>query len=236
MIAVGTQASTSRAGVKYAAAHIGDVWATAGFHPAHFSIDWFHDKKEQASTEREAFSRAELLEIAKSPLVVAIGECGLDFFRTKDEESKKLQKEGFFEHIAVAEELGKPLMIHCRAAFLELIDILKSHGQNLKPGIIHFFTGTPDDAKQLLELGYSFTFGGVVTFARDYDEAIKLIPLDRILSETDAPYVSPEPYRGKRNEPAYVIESVKMFASLKGVTTEEMREAIWANAQRIFGI
>src|SRR5207245_2155338 len=123
----------------------------------------------------------------------------------------------------------KPLMIHCRSAFPDLIDVLNSkfHILNSIPGVIHFFTGTPDDACKLLDLGFAFTFGGVVTFARDYDEAIKLIPLDHILSETDAPYVAPMPYRGKRNEPAYVVETVKKLAEIKGVSTEEMTEQIF---------
>ncbi len=116
---------------------------------------------------------------------------------------------------------------------------LKANSSKLKAspsGVIHFFTGTPDDAKKLLDLGFSFTFGGVITFARNYDEAIKMIPLDRILSETDAPYVSPVPYRGKRNEPAYVIEVVKKLAELKNVSVEEMKNQIWENARRIFNL
>ncbi len=140
--------------------------------------------------------------------------------------------------IELAREVQKPLMIHCRDAFKDLIDVLVacpvSHVSN--PGIIHFFTGTPDDARKLLDLGFSFTFGGVITFARDYDEAIKFIPLDRILSETDAPYVAPVPYRGKRNEPAYVVEVVKKLAELKGILVEEMAGHIFQNAQRIFQI
>ena len=97
-------------------------------------------------------------------------------------------------------------------------------------------TGTKDDALALLDLGFSFTFGGVVTFARSYDDAIAAIPADRILSETDAPYVSPAPFRGKRNEPAYVVHTVAKLAELKGMTSAEMKTQIWANAQRIFGI
>jgi TatD DNase family protein len=129
-------------------------------------------------------------------------------------------------------------MIHCRNAFGDLIQLLKDNASLINgiPGVIHFFTGTIDDAKVLLDLGFAFTFGGVVTFARNYDEAIKLIPADKILSETDAPYVSPAPYRGKRNEPAYVSEVVKKLAELKGIATEEMKVRIWENAQRIFKV
>ncbi len=104
------------------------------------------------------------------------------------------------------------------------------------PGIIHFFSGTPDDAKKLLDLGFSFTFGGVITFTHDYDAVIKMLPIDRILSETDAPYVTPVPYRGKRNEPAYVIEVVKKLAELRGVSEHDMAAQTIANAERIFKI
>ncbi len=157
-------------------------------------------------------------------------------------------------------------MIHCRngadeSAFAELIEILKNYknkfddlaekvaGGNRAPGIIHFFTGTPDDVRALLTLGFSFTFGGAITFpprkikiggadgmaaSGTYDEVVKIIPLDRILSETDAPYVAPAIYRGKRNEPAYVVEVVKKLAELKGVSPEAMKTQIWKNAKRIF--
>jgi len=137
----------------------------------------------------------------------------------------------------LAHEVGKPLMIHCRAAFPDLIEMLAARRAQLLPeaGVIHFFTGTPEDAASLLDLGFSFTFGGVVTFTRDYDEVVRLLPLGRILSETDAPYVAPEPYRGKRNEPLYVLEVVKKLASLKGVSTEAMKESIWQTAGRVFG-
>ncbi|HUZ92456.1 MAG TPA: TatD family hydrolase [Candidatus Paceibacterota bacterium] len=238
MINVGTQYSTSYAGVDFARKHAGDAWAAVGFHPAHFSVNWFHDKHEQAAVEREELNVENLRKLAFEPETVAVGECGLDYFRIKDEESKRRQKEGFLAQIELAHEAGKPLMIHCRAAFSDLLDVLSFRRSSLtaNPGTVHFFTGTPADARKLLDLGFSFTFGGVITFARDYDEAIRAIPLDRILSETDAPYVSPAPYRGKRNEPAYVVETVKKLAELKGVSMEEMAARIRENANRIFGI
>jgi len=236
MITVGTQESTSHGAVEFAKKHKGDAWAAVGFHPSHFSVNWYHDKNEQAKAEREEFNFERLKKLALEPETVAIGECGLDYFRITDEASKEAQRKGFMRQIELAAEVKKPLMIHCRAAFADLISTLHASGSTLHnpPGVIHFFTGTPDDARKLLDLGFAFTFGGVVTFSHDYDEAIKLIPVDRILSETDAPYVSPLPYRGKRNEPAYVIEVVKKLAELKGVAVEKMAEQIWQNAERIF--
>lgn len=252
MIAVGTQESTSCGAVEFAKAHKGDAWATVGFHPAHFSLDWYHDKNEQPQAQREELDIEELKKLAGEPEVVAIGECGLDYFRLKIKNEKlkveevSRQKEAFVAQIQLAAEIKKPLMIHCRGstgspqsnAFSDLIDILHTTNYLLptSPGIVHFFTGTKDDAKKLLNLGFAFTFGGVITFSRDYDEIIKTTPLDRILSETDAPYVAPMPYRGGRNEPAYVVEVVKKLAEIKNVSLEIMTEQIRTNARTIFQI
>ena len=203
----------------------------------------------------EIFDKERYRKLAMHPKTVAIGECGLDYFRLRprtnadlvltdaDEEIKEKQKKAFIAQIELAHEAGKPLMIHCRNALPNLIDILHTTRYLLptSPGIVHFFTGTKEDAQALLELGFSFTFGGVITFlprkgkeSGDYDEIVKMIPLDRLLSETDAPYVSPAAHRGKRNEPAYVVEVVKKLATLKGIAFEEMRAQTFENAQRIF--
>lgn len=241
MITVGTQNSTSESAVNFAKQNLGWVWATAGFHPGHFSAEWHHDKNEQSEEAKEIFDPVRLKEIASAPEVVAIGECGLDFFRISPEdlETRKMQKEGFIAQMKVSSELGKPLMIHCRAAFPELIEIFEQHRNLLvspNPGAIHFFSGNLEEAKKLLGLGFVFTFGGVVTFSRDYDEVIKFIPVENILPETDAPYVAPHPYRGKRNEPAFVIESVKKLAELKGLSMEEFAEISFKTAERVFNL
>jgi len=180
--------------------------------------------------------------LALDSKTVAIGECGLDYYRVtsdKIRETKEKQKEIFIKQIELAHEVNKPLMIHCREAFSDLIDALVSYRASLiSPisGIVHFFSGTKEEAKKLLDLGFYFTFGGVITFIRDYDEVIKFIPIERILSETDAPFVAPVPYRGKRNEPAYVVEVVKKLAELKSMSIELMAEQILKNTQRAFRI
>jgi TatD DNase family protein len=266
MINVGTQIDTSRAAVelaeKCAAAGDDSVFAAIGLHPVHTGKS-FHDAQELGGGEaaRGFTSRGEAFDIERyRPLAlhaktVAIGECGLDYFHfdegegapLRDEQIRK-QKEAFIAQIELSIEVKKPLMIHCRNgtdaagnAFADLITILKFYEK--ANGVIHFFTGTPDDARALLELGFAFTFGGAITFPPrkgktegDYDESIRLIPPDRILSETDAPYIAPVPYRGKRNEPMYVVETVKKLAELKGLASEEMKVQIWENAKRIFGI
>ena len=245
MINVGTQADTSRRAIHIAHEFSEGVFATVGLHPIHTEKS-FHDAKELGTEDKakEFTSRGEEFdidyykELARDPKVVAIGECGLDYYRLGEETQEK-QKKTFLEHVRLAREVKKPLMIHCREAFSDLIELLIANRHLLPadfPGVIHFFTGTPDEAKQLLELGFSFTFGGVITFARNYDESIDLIPMDRILSETDAPYVAPTPYRGKRNEPAYVVEVVKKLAELKGVTLEQMAAQIFENARKVFKI
>ncbi len=243
-----------------------NVYASVGLHPIHTERS-YHDEQElgtqinaddtqinadkfprqSASSQRksalgftsreEEFDYDYYKKLALDPKVVAIGECGLDYYRLS-EETKEKQKSIFIKQIELAHDVKKPLMIHCREAFGDLIELLTTNYQllNSTPGVVHFYSGTVEDTKKLMDLGFSFTFGGVVTFTRDYDEIIKMIPLDRILSETDAPYVAPMPYRGKRNEPAYVIETVKKLAEIKGVSMEQMQQQIWENAKTIFTI
>ena len=238
---------------------VGSMYASVGLHPIHTEKS-FHDSQElgspagtalsQRMSARGFMSREEVFDydyykkLALDPKTVAIGECGLDYYHLS-EESKKRQKEVFIKQMELAKDVKKPLMIHCREAFGDLIELLTTHYKllNSPPGVVHFFSGTVEDTKKLMDLGFSFTFGGVVTFppkagrhAGDYDEIIKMIPLNRILSETDAPYVAPVPYRGKRNEPAYVVETVKKLAEIKGVSTEQMKQSILENAKRIFSI
>ena len=124
-------------------------------------------------------------------------------------------------------------MVHCREAFADLIEILSEQRSSVA-GIVHFFSGTTENAGKLMDLGFSFSLGGVLTFARDYDKVVKYIPMGRILLETDAPYVAPVPYRGKRNEPSYIIEVAKKIAEIKDLTLEEVAVLTFQNAERIF--
>ncbi|MGB7957390.1 MAG: TatD family hydrolase [Minisyncoccia bacterium] len=253
---VGTQKDTSRRAVDLAERYDG-VYAAIGLHPVHTSKS-FHDADElDADQDNKGFtSRGEIFdvnyyrELALHQKTVAIGECGLDYFHFNENEDRdtqiQKQKDAFLAQIALAGEVKKPLMIHCREAFPDLISILHSsssilHPQN--PGIIHFFSGSADDMRSLLDLGFSFTFGGAITFPprkkemeNQYHGLVLAIPADRILSETDAPYVAPALYRGKRNEPAYVIEVVKKLAELKNISMDEMKLQIRQNAARIFGL
>ncbi len=245
MVNVGTQRDTSRGAVETAERYEEGVYASVGLHPIHTERS-YHDEKELGSMNQEAgngfTSRGEEFDceyykgLAQHPKVVAIGECGLDYYRLT-ENTKAKQQKVFEQHIALAREVQKPLMVHCRNAFKDLIEMLRvTSYQLLVPrGVVHFFTGSLDDARALLDLGFSFSFGGVTTFTSDYDEQVRFIPLDRILSETDAPYVAPVPYRGTRNEPLYVREVVARIAAIRGEDYELVRATLVSNAQRMFG-
>ncbi len=265
LVNVGTQLDTSKEAIALAEKYPQGVYATVGLHPIHTDKS-FHDQEELGQGGAEFTSRGEIFdygaykELAAHKKVVAIGECGLDYYADfARERSERLQKrasaeaesEGglfelrkekqklaFIQHIELAFELKKPLMIHCRQAFPDLIALLRANRSKLPavPGIIHFFSGTEREANHLLDMGLFFTFGGVITFARDYDEIIKAVPISRMLLETDAPYVTPSPYRGQRNEPAYVVEIAKKLAEIKEVSLEEIQHHTVENARAIFGI
>lgn len=246
MVTVGTTLSTSEEAVKTAEVFM-NIWAAVGVHPAHAS-ESFHDSNELGKTTHgktlhpaEVFNAEAFHILVQNVRVVAIGECGLDYFRLEGNvgKAKEDQIKLFTEQIRFAYAVRKPLMIHCRSAFPDLIAVLEREKEYLgkrDAGIIHFFSGTEAEAVKLLNLGFSFTFGGVLTFTSDYNAAVRMIPLDRLLSETDAPYVAPVPHRGKRNQPVYVIEVVKKLAELKGISKDEMMVQILGNAERVFHI
>lgn len=251
VINVGTQRDTSQNAIALAekfseglpaeASAEAGVYATVGLHPIHTEKS-HHDAQElggdTAFTSRgEEFDYEYYKTLAKHPNVVAIGECGLDYYRLEPE-TKRKQAEPFLKQVELSREVKKPLMIHCRNAFSDLIAFLQATSYQLlpNPGVVHFFSGTKDDARALLDLGFSFSFGGVLTFTRDYDEVVHYIPLDRMLLETDAPYVAPVPHRGKRNEPLYVAETAKKLAEIKNSLFEEISSRTAQNARALFKI
>jgi len=234
---VGTQFDTSKAAVDIAEKY-DDVYATIGLHPIHTGKS-YHDEKElgeggNAFTSRgEDFDVVKYEALAQSPKVIAIGECGLDYYRL-EEETKKTQEKAFIEQIELANKLGKPLMLHIRNAYDDALAVLKAHAK--VKGDVHFFAGNWDTAKQFLDFGFTLSFTGVLTFTHDYDEVVRNTPLDMLLSETDAPYVTPVPHRGKRNEPAYVVEVVKAIARIKDLPEEDVATQLMANARRVFAV
>lgn len=246
VINVGTQIDTSRAAVELAHKYTEGVYAIIGLHPIHTGAS-FHDEKElgeggvEFTSRGEVFDKDKYLELLRDPKVLGVGECGLDYFRC-DPESIEKQKKAFISQIEIANEVGKPLMLHIRNnpqeksydAYRDALDILKQHAK--VKGDVHFFAGNLEHAKSFVDFGFTLSFTGVITFTHDYDEVIRATPIDMIMSETDAPYVTPTPYRGKRNEPVYVKEVVKKIAEVKGLSESEVAETIIATAKRVWGI
>ncbi len=237
MNVVGTQYDTSKAAVALAEKY-DNVWATIGLHPIHTSKS-YHDAKELGDGGKEFTSRGEAFDafayesLGASSKVIAVGECGLDYYRI-DKDTKDVQVEAFIAQIELANKLNKPLMLHIRNAYEDALEVLRAHAK--VRGDVHFFAGDWEIAKKFLDLGFTLSFTGVITFARDYDEVVKNAPLDMLLSETDAPYVTPAPHRGKRNEPAYVELVVRAIADIRGDDFDTVRRELMRNAERVFGI
>jgi TatD DNase family protein len=233
-INVGTGLETSKRAIELAGQFDG-VYATVGLHPVRASGETVPDKEDS----RETFDSVIYRELAKHPKVVAIGECGFDYYRV-DKDTKEKQEEAFIAQINLANEMGKPLMLHIRDvkgsmdAYEDALTLLKQHAKVL--GNVHFFAGTYEIAKGFWEIGYTTSFTGVITFANEYDETIKNAPLDMLHAETDAPYVAPKPFRGQRNEPLHVREVYKRIAELRGQDEEVVRDSLMKNAKRLFGV
>jgi TatD DNase family protein len=186
---------------------------------------------EQERREPEA---GELVKLAEDPQNVAIGETGLDYFRS--EQALDWQQARFRHHIAAARECGKPLIIHTRAAREDTIRIMREEGAKDAGGVMHCFTEDWDMAKQALDLGFYISFSGIVTFknAEQLREVARKTPLDRMLIETDSPYLAPIPHRGKPNEPRYVQQVAECIAGLRGMETDELAALTGENFYRLF--
>ncbi len=248
IINVGTQVDTSQKAVEMANQYPEGVYAIIGLHPIHTGAS-YHDEKElgeggkEFTSRGESFDKESYRELLKDPKankkIVGIGECGLDYYRCTPESIAK-QKKDFISQIELANEFNKPLMLHIRNnpedkiknAYKDSLEILKQHAK--VKGDVHFFAGTIEEAKSFVDFGFALSFTGVITFTKDYDEVIRNTPLDMIMSETDSPYVTPTPYRGKRNEPSYVREVVKKIAEVKNLPEEKVAKAIIENAKRVF--
>ena len=203
--------------------HFDQVKATVGVHPC--------DVKRQPFSQ----SRSVLEEHVASDQVVAVGECGLDYYRSEGLDIA-VQKQVFSEQIELSLMHQKPLVVHTRDAREDTIDLLKSAGQGEAKGVLHCFTESKEMAKKALDLGFYISFSGIITFknALDLQEVVRYVPLTSILVETDSPYLAPVPYRGKQNQPAYVVEVAQQVAQLKGVSFETVCAQTTKNAQSLF--
>lgn len=222
-IVVGTDFEDSKLAVALAEKYK-EVYASIGLHPV--------------DNVAQGFEKEKFKELVKHPKVVAIGECGMDFFHADKDSDYERQKKIFLEQIDFALVYDKPLMIHARNSYLEILEILeplkKEHKDKLR-GNVHFFAGDIAVARRFFDMDLSVSFTGVITFTKDYDDVIKSAPLNRIMSETDSPYVAPVPYRGGRNEPSYVKEVVKRIAQIRGEDEDVIRTALVNNALSMIG-
>ena len=219
-VVVGIDLESSRATVDFVAPLAG-LWACVGIHP-----------NETARSTAEDFQAIESL--VHHPKTVAVGESGVDLYW--DESPLTTQQRALAQHAELALSVQKPLVLHIRDAFDEACDVLKDFGSGVR-GIVHCFSGTPRDAERFLEWGYAVSFAGNLTYskAQDLRDAARLVPLEQCLVETDAPWLTPVPLRGKRNTPAYVFHTARCLAEVKGLEFAEVARVTTRNAIRIFG-
>ena len=232
MITVGTNRVDSQLAVDLANKY-DHMWAIIGVHPITVL-----GRDGEAETE---FDYDYYKKLAEDERTVGIGECGFDYFHNSDD-TYELQRDMFVAQIALANEVGKPLMLHLRNsnepggrnAYDDALEVLKSEAK--VPGNAHFYAGTVEQAQRFFDLGYTISFNGVITFknAKEYEEVVRYAPLDLIHGETDSPMVAPEPYRGQRAEPWMVKEVYKKIAELKGEDEEKVREQLMKNTQKLY--
>lgn len=224
LVDIGMGTAESRAAVDRAEGSGGRVRVAVGIHPN--SLGEYADDRD-GTLDR-------LRELAGNPAVGAIGETGLDFYR--DREPRDLQEESFRAHAVLAKETGKPLVIHCRDAHDDVLRVLDDEGPP-EGVVMHCFSGDAPYARACAERGFFCSFAGNVTFkkADELREAAAVVPAELLLVETDAPYLTPEPYRGKRNRPAHVVHTARRVAEVRGEDPDALGETLWANAARVFG-
>jgi TatD DNase family protein len=215
MLTIGCDRPTSLAAIDVAGRYP-EVWATVGLHP--------HDAVQGVDS---------IADLIDGPRVVAVGEAGLDYYY--DHSPRDVQRAAFASQIQLAHDHHLPLVIHTRDAWADTFDVLAAEGTPERT-VFHCFTGGPDEARRCLQLGAYLSFSGIVTFksANDVQQAAGLAPIDRILVETDAPYLAPVPHRGKPNQPAWVSIVGTFVADLKGVAVDDFAAAIWTNARAAF--
>ena len=219
----GCDVETSRKAVRYAQTYL-FVYAAVGLHPENIDENWKSDLaviKELAETESR---------------VRAIGEIGLDYYWEKDERARARQQVVFAHQMELARELDKPVIIHDRDAHADSLEIARRYAGTR--GVFHCFAGSVEMARELLKLGYYLSFTGVITFknARRAVEVIREAPIDRLMVETDAPYMAPEPFRGRRNSSLYVYRMAETIAEIKGMDVGEVERLTTENGKRLFGI
>lgn len=251
VVNVGTQIDTSKQAVKLLQQFPQNVWAAVGLHPTHTFKHQYHDEEEVSfKTRDEAFDYEAYKQLADNPRVVGIGECGLDYYRLPEDmdhgEIKHKQSAAFLSQIKLAIELDKALCIHCRPsqgtmdAYEDIIDIIKQTQQE-HPNLrfeIHCYTGDLVTAQKFVDLGAHIGLNGIITFDKTgrSEQVVKGIPLESIILETDAPYLTPQQFRGQRNEPTYVKFVAEKIAEWKGESYDKVAEVTTNNAKKLFNL
>ncbi len=243
-VTVGTTIPNCESGVHLAEKQEG-IWAAIGYHPVHVSSKYVY----QGEGVDKTYSLDKLRNLCQSKKVVAIGETGLDYHRLAEtddfEKIKRQQKNIFLDHLALAREFALPLIIHCRDAMNDLLKIIEQEqiGRDVR-GVMHCYSGPWEEAKRLLDLGLFISFTGPITFKpkkgsdpeSHVHRVIERLPLEKLMVETDAPFLAPEPFRGKRNEPIYVEETAKKIADLKKINLLEVAQKTARTAINFFGL
>jgi len=240
MINVGTKYETSKNGVDLAEQYDNGVYAAIGLHPIYAAAEFVKTRTDPDEGDflikEQEFDAEKYRELAQSKKVVAIGEIGLDYYykpktTAKLHDFKEKQKKIFLQQLELAHELNLPVILHCRMAHDDVIEILKSRGENR--GVIHCFTGTLEQAQKYMAMGFYLGINGII-FKFNIDDVIKHAPLEKILLETDCPYLTPGPEGKKRNEPLFIKHTVQKIAELKGGDVDQVYQTTTENAQRLF--
>lgn len=246
VVLVGTQVDTSKRAVEMATRYEKGVWAAVGLHPVHVEGMEVDEEESHFATRAEVFDSAAYRSLAQHEKVVAIGECGLDYWHTVAVEARARQDRTLRQHLNLTDELDLPLILHCRGskedptdAYRDQLAILREYveaGKIKRRGAIHCFISTWEIAQQYLELGFHIGFTGVITFPKteQYAEVVRNTPFERILVETDCPYLAPVPMRGKRNEPLYVRYVAEKVAEIKGLAAQKVEKQLLENTLETF--
>ena len=246
MINVGTKFETSEQAVNLAKMHGQGVYVAIGLHPIYAAAEFQKIKTDPEEGEflirEQDFNKEAFKKLAESKKVVAIGEIGLDYYykpktSAKLKQFKEKQKQVFLQQLDLARELNLPLILHCRMAHDDVIEIIKSYIVNHKStrGVIHCFTGTLEQAQKYMDMGFYLGINGII-FKLNLDEVIKNCPLEKMLVETDCPYLTPPQELGKRNEPIFIKHTIQKIADSKGISFQEVAEKTRENARKLFSI
>jgi len=246
MILVGAEVKTSKRALEYANKYEKGVYAAVGLHPIHTSMQQATGDDYDFVTRQEEFSYDVYEKLAQFKKVVAIGEIGLDYYHldVKTDPAKQRQKEIFSRQLELAVNLKLPVIIHCRQAHDDMLEILKDFRKKYKDaipkdkpwGVMHCFSGDEELAWQYFGLGLNISFTGLITFSAQWDDLIRRLPGDKFMVETDCPYMTPEPFRGQRNEPILVKRVAERIAAIKNLSLERIAELSTLNAKKLFNI